>query len=75
MSEGDSERKEAGISQKHSRFWKKKAKKLNHDSQGSQYFREGKDFAAPTTSPYPPLSTLKAGPFAFTRTLREIDPC
>ena len=24
---------------------------------------------------YPPLSTLKARPFAFTHTLREIDPC
>lgn len=42
--------------------------------QGSVYFLEGQDFAAPTPTLSPAGLNLKAGLFAFTHTLRGIDP-
>ena len=123
MNEADFERKEATISQKHSRFSKEKAKKQKDLHPTLRYFTHKIDkytqrsiayqgftpifkifhpknhtismfYTQPLSQfthkavrislrvkiswhphpTYPPLSTLKAGLFAFTRTLREIDP-
>jgi hypothetical protein len=59
---------------KHIRFSKEKAKKLKDSKRAVRIYMRVKISRHPQPA-YPPLSTLKAGPFAFTRTLREIDPC
>ena len=49
MSEGDSECKEARISQKTYPFFEGKSKEIEGFKKGSAYLHEGEDFAAPTT--------------------------
>jgi hypothetical protein len=60
--------------QKHSQFSKKKAKKLKDDSKGAVRIDVRVKISWHPHPAYPPLSTLKARLFAFTHTLRGIDP-